>query len=183
MTLQTQVSENERGVIRLYEIALPHDEARAITASDIQQAFGVDHLDSDFVETFHVRDLQELGLRGYMETGLGIASCDIDPFAERIVDVDGWVALVVSQAFGGRETRLAPKHPLRPIGAFVEEGASTPLTRLQAETAKPSPPPDASEENPKGKKPRSDAAMSGMVATIVLIVLALLVFAMIWVGG
>lgn len=180
MTLQSQVSKDEHGVVRLYQVALHEVDAQALTAADVQQALNVVFLDSDFIEIFNVRDLQDIGLRGYMETGLGIASRDIDPFAERIVDVDGWVVVVLSQAFGGFGVTLSPKHPLRPIGAFVEEGATSPLIDLDAETAHPK---AVSTPEPAPTKKRSDAAMSGMIATIVLVVLAALVWVMISVGG
>lgn len=151
MSWLKHVDADEAGIVRLYEVALPAAEAKALTAYDVQQALNAPELDTDFVEIFSVNDLEDIGLRGYMETGLGIASRDIDPYAERIVDVDGYVVVVLSKAFAGQMTSLAHKHPLRPIGAFKEAGAQTPTITLESDAAVT--PPEV-EDTSLGGKPK-----------------------------
>jgi hypothetical protein len=183
MSWLKQVDPGEAGIVRLYEVALRAAEAKVLTAYDVQQALNASKLDTDFVDFFSVNDLEEVGLRGYMETGLGIASCDIDPYAERIVDVDGFVVVVLSKAFAGKATSLTHKHPLRPVGAFKEAGAQTPTITLESDAAFTQPKADATSVEGTSKKKKSDAAMSGMIATYALLTMFALVGLMIWIAG
>jgi hypothetical protein len=183
MSWLKHVDADEAGIVRLYEVTLPAPEAKALTAYDVQQALNAPELDTDSVEIFSVNDLEEIGLRGYIETGLGIASRDIDPYAERIVDLDGYVVVVLSKAFAGQMTSLVHKHPLRPIGAFKEASAQTPTITLESDAAVTPPEVDDTSLEGKPKKKKSDAAMSGMIATYALLTMFALVGLMIWIAG
>lgn len=186
----THVSAVERGLIRIYSIDLPADtgpqdiarfaEPRHDTGDDpdwpLKAALGVSYLDEDFVEVFDVAALDEIGLVGYLIAGSGVAEADVAPYSELLDGLSGPIAVVFSAAFGGFDATITPQPPLRYVAAFREESAAVTFKPLPDESAK-------RVETPSAKKKPSDAAMSGRVATIALLVMALLVWLMIWIAG
>lgn len=171
MGLATDVREGEREVIRLYELKLPKAEVRGFSADDVAQALGVAKLDAEYLDIFLLETLQDLGLRGYLTEGLGIAAADLEPVSERIDAVDTAAVVVLSRAFASKPATLKNGHPLELIGAFREARG--------ADSYVPLPPAHVTEEPHEPEAPRktrkSDAAMSGMVATAALLVLFALV--------
>lgn len=171
MSLADSVTAHETEVIRLYEIALP--DATPFTTSDVASALGTDGLDSDYVDIFAVDVLDELGLRGYMIDGLGIPEDALDPYLDRITQVTGQVAVVLTKAFQGRALTLKNSHPLRLIGAFHEGQAPRIDVDLTSKAA--------TQKTPKPtKKPKSQAAQSGMIATFVLLFMFLFAAVILW---
>ncbi|PIE15130.1 MAG: hypothetical protein CSA70_00600 [Rhodobacterales bacterium] len=146
MSAQFQVKANERGIVRLFSVAMDQmasnnflepdfdrddeDESDVDAASPVGEALGVTYLDTDFVELFHVDDLDGVGLAQYMIDGLGIAEADITQDRARIDALKGHVLIVLSPALGGFETRLTPRPPLRWIATYVEESAPVKFTPL-----------------------------------------------------
>lgn len=184
------VSSSERGLIRIYTIDLDADDMAAFaTPSDaddgnadwpLKTALGAPHLNADFVEVFDVATLDQIGLSGYLVAGNGVADDDVVPYRELLEGVQGHVAIVFSAAFGGVEAQLNPQLPLRYLAAFREEQDSVTFQALPDESAKRAE--TVPDPAPVKKKP-SDAAMSGRVATIALLVMALLVWLMIRIAG
>ncbi|NSX56492.1 hypothetical protein [Parasulfitobacter algicola] len=172
------VSTNETGIIRLYDITLPDTQAKALTATDVQQALGVDRLNGDYIDIFPISTLQGVGLLGYMIDGLGIAADDLVADKDRIDQITGYVVVILSRAFGGQTVTLRPDASLQLIGTYSEAQSKTAPVDLQAETAQPK-----QADTPPSKKPKSNAAISGMVATVALLVMFALVGLMIWIGG
>ncbi len=124
-----QVSATERGVIRLFTVNLPADQiagftetAPGDTLAPINAALGVSHLNSDFVELSPVSNLEELGLAGYLVEGLGIAESDVAPNRMRLNSLSGHMLIVLSAAFGSKETTITPSAPLKWIAGFVGAG-------------------------------------------------------------
>lgn len=194
MTRAIDIPRDERGVYRVFSLSMTNAEAEALRANapdgddgpTPQQALlGAQYLDADFTEVFAVKDLEGLGLAGYLETGNGVDPAQLAPDAQRLAALDGWVFMVLSQAFGGFAQTLTPAPELTLIGTYTEErrdfvGDGLPVT---AESAKPQVVvPQAPAPGGKPKRKRSDAAMSGMVATAVLIVLALFTTVLIWIA-
>ncbi len=188
MTEALQVRKNERGVVRLFTVDKDAEGAKKISiepdweadADDppwpLRDALGVTYLDSDFIELFDVRDLDDLGLTGYMIEGLGIAEADVAQHRAQLEAIKGLVLLVYSSALGGFETTLRPKSPLRWVGTFVEERAPVTFEQMASDAAQG----DVASET----KPRpSDAAMSGRVAMVALLVLFALTAVVIWVAS
>ena len=145
-----QVKPTERGLVRLFVVDLPPEEIKAFnthatdTAWPLKDALGATDLDEKRIEFIDVKDLDDLGLSGYMTEGLGIAEKDITPDANRLDALTGHVLIVHSAAFLGNTQTLTPRTPLRWIGTYAEETAPMQFQPLQADAAKgtlASPPP------------------------------------------
>lgn len=180
MSERFDVKENEHGVVRLFTVDLPEGElddfaeAKGDGPSPLQEALGVEELNTDFVELFPVSRLEGLGLPGYMIDGLGIAEADVNEDRARLESIQGPVLVLLSSAFDGKAQTLTPKSPLRWVGTYTEERAAVSFKPLPSDSAK---------GTTGGKPPPSDAAMSGRVASIALLVLFLLVAVVIWVAA
>ncbi|MBU2994170.1 hypothetical protein Q4555_07665 [Octadecabacter sp. 1_MG-2023] len=182
-----KVSQYEKGLYRLYSVDLaedyiaafadPNHSGEADAAWPLKDALGATHLDEDYIEVFDVADLADMGLAQYMITGNGVAESDIEPYRELLDGVSGYVVMVATSAFGGVEQALAPVAPLRYIAAFKEDGMDVTFEQL------PNPDPQAVLEDAPARKKPSDAAMSGRIATVALLVMAALVWVMIKVAG
>ena len=121
-----EISAHETGLVRLFSVDLPADEIDAFrsgTPSALEQALGTGGLDPAYVELFDIADLEELGLRGYMRDGLGVAEAELTEDAARIDALEGPVLVLLSGAFRGKEHTLAPRAPLRWVGTWREEKA------------------------------------------------------------
>lgn len=181
-----EIPANERGVVRVFELALTGPEADAFAQPGedgwpLRDALGADRLDPDHVESFPVKDLGELGLSRYLIDGMGVSEAEIAGHEATVDALTGHVVILRSAAFGGEAQTLSPSEPLRHVATLGEATPETPVTTLEAETAKGEVVMDPEARSRERKK--SAARQSGMVATVVLIVLALLVVVMVLVAG
>lgn len=181
------VTAGETGVIRIFTIDLPVDNAAdfaddmgAIEVDNswpLQTALGAADLDPAFVDVFPASDLEGVGLADYLIDGTGISADDIAPFRAQLDGLTGNIVVIHSRAFKGVVQTLSPKAPLHYIATFQEDRAPVTFEPL------PNPDPAPAIEDLPQKKTPSDAAMGGRVATIALLVMGLLVWLMIWVAG
>jgi len=173
------IPEGEHGVVRLFTVDLPKAEIEAFTGRNgrwpLAEAMGASHLDADYIEVFDLGDLAEMGLAGYLEEGQGIPKAQIDPMRTELSALSGTVLVATSRAFAQSAQTLTPKTPLRFIATFTEERDPVAFEPLPNASAGPQ------DAKPPRKKP-SDAAMSGRVATVALLVLAALVTVMVWIA-
>lgn len=114
------ISASETGVVRIFAIDLATDAAQAFDIAALQHALGSSELNADHVDLLEIADLEELGLRGYLTDGMGIAAEEITPFAMQLDALDGRVAVIRSAAFTGTHQTLSPRAPLRWIASFGE---------------------------------------------------------------
>lgn len=177
-----EISATETGVVRVFAVDIPADQIAAFTARNgtwpLREALGAEALDAEHIEVFDAADLAGVGLPGYLSDGHAIPADQLDPIRDRLAAQTGTLMVITSRAFQGTAQTLTPRAPLKLIATLQEPHDPITFGAL----------PDASartpehEETPERKKP-SDAAMSGRVATIVLLVLALLVVAMVWIAS
>ena len=75
------VKANERGMVRVFALSMTDAEAQILKTNEQdgddnptpqEQALGAAALDAGYVEVFPIKDLADLGLAGYLETGNGI---------------------------------------------------------------------------------------------------------------
>lgn len=180
MTDALQVPPNERGVIRVFALSMTDDEAKSLkTDPDALTAALGAPIDTTHVEVFPVSDLEGVGLVGYLAEGNDVPMDQLTPDRAKLDKLGGWVLIVFSLAFADRATTLKPAPSLTLIGTYGERRTDWRATEtVAAESAKPfSAPPETVRKKP------SDAAMSGRIAMIALIVLGLLTWLMIWIGG
>lgn len=169
-----QVPEHESGQVRLFAVDLPAEEAEGWgTEENVAGALGVAELPQRQWEYFPVAGLEGLGLAGYMEDGLGVDPTQLKVDLPRIGALKGHVLLVLSAAVRGQTLR--PRAPLRWMGTYGEPVAVAPLERLRSNSA------EGGIDQPR--KGPSDAAMSGRIATVAILVLLALVGVMVWIAG
>ena len=180
MSADIHVPAHERGVIRVFALSMTDEEAQVLADQPeaLNAVLGAD-VDATFVEVFPLSDLEGVGLVGYLAEGNAVPMDQLTPDRAKLDKLGGWVLIVFSQAFGDREATLHPAASLTLIGTYGETRTDWRATEtVEAESAKPySAPPETVRKKP------SDAAMSGRIAMIALLVLGLLTWAMIWIGG
>lgn len=173
MSERFEVRGDEHGLVRLFLVDIPPGE---VDGFDPAAALGIEKLDPGQIEVFPLTDLKGLGLSGYMREGLGIAEEEID--AARLDALEGVVFVLRSAAFEGATLTLAPRAPLRWIGTYREETAPVSFERLPDASARGAVAP----EEPAEKRP-SDAAMSGRVAMVALLIIFALTALVLWIAG
>ncbi len=127
----------------------------------------------DHAELIAISDLEGLGLAGFLRDGPGIPEDQLSPHAARLDALDGYVLALYPGAFA-EPTELEIGAELTLIASLGQEQSdwsdAQPLTSA------------AATEVVAGKKRPSDAAMSGRVAMVALLVIALLTGLMIWIA-
>jgi len=173
--MKINVPAHEARVVRLFAIDLDARQIADFESSAVPSALGVRTLDADYIEVFHVSDLDGMGLAQYLTDGAGIPSEQVAQHHTVLSSLKGHVLLVMSAAFGGDAQTLQVKAPLRHVATLSE--ATTPIAF--------EPLPDASAKGvtAQGKPVKSDARIGGMIATYALLFLFALVGLMIWVAG
>lgn len=173
--------------IWLFVLDLPEAEIKAFAeeshggdgtaALPLRERLGVPHLDHDFIEVFKAETLKDFGLARYLIEANGMDEATVSPDAETLDQLTGTLVLLSSAALPDGLDRIDPHPPLRLVGRYSERADMRLRPPLRSAGAGPQ-----SAETPPAKK-TSDAAMSGRIATLALLVLAVLVGLMIWVGG
>ncbi|MEM1236518.1 MAG: hypothetical protein AAGI10_06065, partial [Pseudomonadota bacterium] len=123
------------------------------------------------------KDLEGVGLADYLIDGHGADPADVKSDKTKLGALGGWVMVVLSKAFRGQPRELEIDPRLTLIGVYGQEGVDwspVPVTSAAAE-------PYSADAKPK--KPMSDARISGMVATAVLLFLAAFVTTFILLAG
>jgi hypothetical protein len=168
----------ERGRLRLFAINKTESEAQAILNEGthaIQTLLGANELNPDYIELFRVADLGEMGLDDYLHTGYDIPRAQLDPQANRLRALEGYVLVVLSLAFRDLNVTLPDTPDLTLIGTFGAPAAEwTTIETVTSASADPYSGP------PKASRPVSDAAMSGRVATAALLVIFLITGLVVW---
>ncbi len=178
MTDKITIKPTEHGVVRVFAVDLPEDQIAGFNRQNgtwpLQEALGADVLNADHVELFPVSDLDELGLTGYLEQGYGMDHADLADMRARLDGLSGHVLIVTSRAFGETAQTLTPRAPLRLIASFNEDTAPVAFEPLPSKAAR---------GTTGGKAAPSDAAMSGRIASLALLVLFALVAVVVWVAS
>jgi len=131
--MKISVPAHEAKVVRLFAIDL--DEDALIAFRDpvydgdgnadwaLKKALGATLLDEDFIEVFHVSDLEDMGLAGYLTEGVGIPSSQVAEHHASLSALKGYVLLIMSAAFDGFANELNIKAPLRHVATLTEDRA------------------------------------------------------------
>ena len=191
--MSLDVKANEAGVVRVFALSMGDDQAKALKAntadgtegtdaSSLQElALGATTVNDDHVEVFPVSDLGDMTLPDYLKEGAGVATQALDADRFKLASLEGWVMVVYSTAFRGVAQTLSPSAQLTLVGTYAQEGIDwSPQIDLSTPSALPQKDDAAA---PAQKKRPSDAAMSGRIATLALLVMFLLVGLMVWIAG
>ena len=182
-----QIPEGEAGRIRVFALSMTDSEAKALAANTSgvpetdgarsyqEDVIGASDLDHDFIEVFPLKNLEGLGLSGYLLEGHDVVAAEVEQDKAKLTALGGWVMIVMSKAFGGTARSLSLDPRLTLIGTYSQEGIDWTPVPIETAAAKPKP--------GKAKKPMSDARISGMIATGVLVFLAVFVVIFVLLAG
>lgn len=180
MTANIAIKASEFGIIRIFALSMTNAQAEALKddPSAIDIALGT-NVDPKQVEIFPLSDLEGVGIIGYLTEGNAVPPQEIAPDRVKLDRLGGWVMIVFSSAFQGQAVTCTPIPALTLIGSYATPNVDWRATEVvTSEAAKPfTAPPETVKKRP------SDAAMSGRIATVVLILLGLFTWAMIWIAG
>lgn len=178
------ISLNETGVVRVFALNRPADMARGqeVEVAQIADWLRVSQLNAQDVQQIWTDDMvDDLDLQGLLAAGYDIDADQIAAQADRLdaaTEAHPTMFVIIrSSAFVTRPVDLHDEGPLFAIASFNEPSANVSFQPL------PNPDPNKVLEDAPQKKQVSDAAMGGRIATIVLVVLAALVWVMIKIAG
>jgi hypothetical protein len=176
------ITANEFGKVRVFQLnyALESEVGGAGDYHRLEHALGVTFANTEDVQIIAQAALDDLGLAQFLMMGHGISQAQITPEMDRLNALTGSFAIIRSGVFGGVAVTLADHDDAKLIATFTEEGAApAPLTPLTSDSSKGTiTPPDT-----PIKKPKSDARVGGMIATVALLLMGLLVWLMIWIAS
>lgn len=169
------IPANDHGAIYVLELQRPAPEGlQEKTDAAMMAVLGKIVVNTDYVDAIVPGTLTDMTLPDLIRNGYEMPIAERE--AEQLRGLFGTVVLVMSAAFGGNETTVDLPGDIRHVLTLRETPtmhAPQPLTAQSAEGIIVQ----------TGKKPVSDAAMSGRIAMIALVVLFLLVAIMIWIAG
>lgn len=179
MAQSVHIPEREHDVIRLFALNLSEDEAQALNENPARIAamLGLVAVDDQFLEVLKVSDVADIGLAAYLQEGYDIPSNVMAKDSAKLAQLSGHVLVLLSSAVPARPAALTLTQDLTLIGSYAAtevDWSADPTER--PESATPYSAPEAARKTP------SDAAMSGRIATLALLVLALLVVVMVWIA-
>ena len=169
MSTPVKISATEHGVIRVF--AWDGDDVPGL--DEVKAALGARELHDSHVDIIDLNDLDEYGLSGYLTEGLGVAKDEVAPLAPRFGILKGRVVVISSPAFGGVAQSLTVRAPLRPLATLNEMREDIRFEELPAGATRA-----------EADKPRaSNAAMSGRIAALALLIMFALVALMVWIAA
>ena len=177
------VAPNEHGLIRVFLVGRPPDlkVGERLPLARICEALGVDRLNEQDIQQIWNTEIEDLSFTDFLRKGYEVNEDDVarENFALDAMDeVKALILVIRSSAFVERPATITLEGPLMNHVATLREPDASVVFR---------PLPDAGAkgpvEDPPQKKRPSDAAMSGRIATLALLVMGLLVWLMIWVAG
>jgi len=164
------IAAGERGVIRLFTLDMPAEQARFLNEPGAAaQMLGGTDLDPAQIDIIKIADLAGVGLAEYLMQGCSVPADQIDQTA--LAAITGHVLLIRSRAFKGRATTLAPSPPLTLVASFTET--------LTDWSAKPMQSPDIK----RRISPRSARSQARRVGFSLFVVIMTLIIALVfWVA-
>ena len=165
------VAAGERDIVRLFAIDLTRDEAAAMATPEadwsLHMALGAPDLDYGYVDLVDPEDLDGIGLSGFLTEGIGLDPALLAGDRAMLDGLTGPHAVISSPAFRGEALVLTPTNPVRWIATYAPEPEVKSMDPLRSEAAE-------GEVTLSPPKRPSDAAMSGRIALLALLVLAAL---------
>ncbi len=163
-----EIQRSEHNLIRVFAVNRPAHNLRAALAEQdktdlIAELLGQD-VPKDGAELFPVADLAGIGLSGYLEQGYAVSPDQLEDAKARLDALEGYVLLLFSSAFKGRDVTLEPGANLTLIGTFGEEQPDMTPTALQSEAAEMQPTSDLPPSTPPPKRGSGAAIALALIA-------------------
>ena len=169
------IPANDHGQIRVFATDAPLPQEILEKKPDGMLALFGAPLNPDFVDIVRIGDLNGMALTRYIAEGYDMAPDLVD--AATVDRINGYAVLVLSRATAGQETELHPGFGLRHVTTYSATTDFSVSDPIPSEAAK------GTLAGPDTKPAKSNARMSGMVATFALLAMFVLVGVMIWIGG
>ncbi|MDK3072240.1 hypothetical protein QO034_03880 [Sedimentitalea sp. JM2-8] len=170
MTGPVTVPANETGKLRLFALDMPAEQARALRDSGgIDGLLGVLQVDPAYVEIFLVKDLDGLGITGYLTEGCGIPQEQVAQDRTHLQALTGYVVLVFSRAFGGREVTLHPAAELELIATYSERPVDWSATPIPTDSARKR---AGSPQSPRDRRSHARRIGGGIFAIFMVLIAA-----------
>ncbi|WP_099824344.1 hypothetical protein [Oceaniglobus indicus] len=172
-----QVSAGEHGVLRLFSLSMPPEEAATLRdGKALSAALGASHIDPEHAEVIALNDIGGIGLSSYLTEGVGIRADEVRAERARLDALEGHVLLLRSSAVGARAQQLTPDPRLTLIATLHEDApAPPPMDPLRSDSAKGTiTPADRAAAAPAKRKSRAKLlAVICAIAALLLLALAL----------
>lgn len=176
--MSLNIPAHDHGLVRVFRVS-PALQERLATTDDLgalEQALGVIIAKPQDVQLVAADTLSDVSLAQFLTMAYGVDAAALTDLQDILADT---FVIIRSGAFGGVAVTLKDSSDAQLISTVAEDGPTAPaLTPLTAETAKGTAP-----TGKPPKKPKSDARIGGMVATVALLLMGILVWLMIWIGG
>jgi hypothetical protein len=170
------IPAGEYGAIRLFRLDMRPEQAAFLKEPEaLAQVLGIDAIDMEQVDIFPIRDLEEIGLAGYLTEGMGVPEDQIGQDRERLAALEGHVMVIRSRAFGGREMRLTPADQIQLIATYGTPSATWTAPPIETESAKPYSAPKLPPRKARAEARRIGATLFALVMGLIFLVLYLLV--------
>lgn len=167
------VPASETGKVRVFALNMDEDDATALREpGGPDGVLGVLQVDPAYVEVFPVKDLDGLGLAGYLTEGCGISTEQIAPDTARLNSLGGHVMLVFSRAFSGRAVTLHPTSDVTLIATYDETPLDWSGPPIVTESAKPQ---VRAGQSPRFARSRA-RRIGGSIFAVFMVLIALLLY-------
>lgn len=163
------VPQGERGRIRVFALDMRPEQAEFLREPGaVDQMLGLAGLDPAQIDVIRLRDLEELGLAGYLTEGCGLPGEMIEPDRAMLEALEGYVLVVRSPAFGGKSAVLAPEPGVRLIATYVEPDTDWSAEPIRSDSARPY---SAPRQSPREARARARRIGGGLFAVVMLLIL------------
>lgn len=170
------IPANDHGALYVLELNRPPPAGlEDKTDAAMQAIFGDTLVNTDYVDIITPGMLTDLSLPDLIRNGYDMPVSPAE--AEEMRGLMGTAVLVMSAAFGQQARTIDLPADVRLVSVLRETPDLKAPRPLRTSTA------DGILEGGKAKKRPSDAAMSGRIATIALVLMFALVGLMIWIAG
>ncbi|APE42587.1 hypothetical protein BOO69_03510 [Sulfitobacter alexandrii] len=166
------VPAHEHGVVRVFSLSMSADQAESLRNSRHAQAdaLGLKEMDPRGVEVFRIADLADFGLYGYLRDGVDAEEADLARDRTKLKALEGWVLLVHSSAFEGRQVEFTPTPELTLIGTYGRTQPDPTRLEVESDAAKPySGSPTMTPPQPVRGRPGSVMVIAGLVLLLMLV--------------
>lgn len=168
------IPANDHGAIYVLELNRPAPEGLDNkTDAAMMAVFGNVVLNTDYVDVITPGMLTDMTLPDLIRNGYDVPMSDVQ--AEELRGLAGTVILVMSAAFGGNAMTIDLPADVRLVTTLRDTPEMAAPRPISTDSAKGN--------LPRARKKPSDAAMSGRIATVALLVLFALVGVMIWIAS
>ena len=167
------IPEGHERLVWVFAADAPVSEIEPLVGAGLGEVLGLWHEpDPAHVECVDASTLNAYGVARYVSEANGL---DVGEDGAMLDALSGTICLVFSKALGPQAARFAPEAPFRLVGRYGAPVTIPSMDRLKSDSAKGL--------LAQGKPPASPARISGMVATFVLLFLAVFVAAFVWIAG